>query len=144
MGGRGSFTSRAQFYETARRRLRQAAESASEGRSYSARMYGRMARAAEGLVGTERGRELVNDNDLRRIERELIKEKGNSAQPLGRLENQYLQPGTGERPLNYSIAQWTEAKSVVQQAVKNLKAKGYSVDEIAAAIQFKRYIYLGR
>lgn len=144
MGGRGSASmsaSDARFFANQRDGFRKIAQHAESGfQSVMKRNIASTARAAEKMVGTDKAVKLVDSPELRLINREIENAHGViRSQVLGDLETM-LSPSTGQRPMNYSEAQWSTAKANVQDAYGQLSAQGYSASEVAAGLAYGRYL----
>ena len=144
MGGNGASSATAKvqtIYEQNRQMFIKAAERAETGfQSVHKVNSGRTARAAAGLVGTERGFSLVESDELGRLGRIVDRANaGGFKSTLSEIE-QLLEPGLGNMPMHMTGSEWSAAKSWAQDAVGNLAAKGYTVEEIAAGLAYQRYL----
>lgn len=142
MGGRGAGSaSSAQYYATQRAGFKKIADQAEKSSSYKNKLIARTARAAESLVGTERGEKLVNDWNVNQIKTEMERAYAIvGANALSNLESM-LDNEALNNPLGsgYTHAEWQGVKDAVQGYVGNLEEKGYTVDEIAAAVGYGQY-----
>ena len=109
------------------------------------RQIAETARAAEELVGTERGKDLVLSGNLNRMYRDLEREYDVVGAGIATTLDSLLDNSTLNKPLGsgYSDEQWQNFKTKIQYLYRSLIADGYTHYEIAAALAYGRYLYRG-
>lgn len=147
MGGRGMISaSDKRYYANQREAFRKIADQAEKAhQSLANKNIAKTARAAESLVGTERARALVSDQNTKQIKTEMERAYaivGSGA--MGQLDDM-LQNETLQNPLGagYTATEWQGVKDAVQGYYETLTDAGYTHDEIAAALAYGQYLVRG-
>lgn len=143
----GSATAKTKAYYAAQREtFRKQAEQAENGSSYRSQLVARQARAAESLVGTDRARELVNDTYFKSLKADIgLTQEPITIGTLSLLEK-LLDNETLNRPLGSGVSynEWQGIKDAVQAEFSMLAEKGYTTDEVAAALAYEDKLVRGR
>ena len=148
MGGRGSSSATSRFYANQRAgfaRIAQAAEKGSN--TVRNRDIAEVARAAEGLTGTERAHDLVREYTLGSLRRELENAHGivSAASVLGDMERA-VEASAAQQPYNnplgsgMSSTEWLATADAISGYIDILHSAGYTDAEIAAGVVYGNYI----